>query len=253
MDTERSSNLARIRDNQRRSRQRRKEYLQELETKYRSCEQTGAEASAEIQSVARKVADENKRLRQLLRLQGLSDIDINTLSSTDATEYAAVDELEVMLGSRKICGGKKCSDERRAAALRCIAVCRSVLSGWDDGGQCAFEGPTKPEGMMNGAYASVPSSQPTPSAPLCSVDPALPYGANAGYLNSQHVSDPYAAQSLPDHMGTNSCYLGSDAVRSMRPGLGRDLEQELACQDGVEGAVPNSLLFQAMDRYPTNR
>ncbi|KAF1817137.1 hypothetical protein P152DRAFT_382253, partial [Eremomyces bilateralis CBS 781.70] len=63
---------ARIRDNQRRSRARRKEYLQELEEKYRHCEQMGVEASAEIQAAARKVLDENKKLRAILQQRGLS-------------------------------------------------------------------------------------------------------------------------------------------------------------------------------------
>ncbi|KAF2838760.1 hypothetical protein M501DRAFT_907401, partial [Patellaria atrata CBS 101060] len=62
--------LARIRDNQRRSRARRKEYLQELEWKYRNCEQLGVEASAEIQLAARRVLEENKRLRALLKQKG---------------------------------------------------------------------------------------------------------------------------------------------------------------------------------------
>ncbi|THW30796.1 hypothetical protein D6D25_05835 [Aureobasidium pullulans] len=98
------ANLARIRDNQRRSRARRKEYLQELETKYRSCEAVGAEASAEIQAAARKVLDENKRLRRLLRQQGFSDADID---GPDHDEYAsspsAVEMLDVMLVTRKPC------------------------------------------------------------------------------------------------------------------------------------------------------
>ncbi|CAF9943205.1 MAG: hypothetical protein ALECFALPRED_010837 [Alectoria fallacina] len=55
---------ARIRENQRRSRARRKEYLQELEQKLRKCEQAGVEASVDIQLAARKVAEENKRLRE---------------------------------------------------------------------------------------------------------------------------------------------------------------------------------------------
>ncbi|KAF2459235.1 hypothetical protein BDY21DRAFT_275531, partial [Lineolata rhizophorae] len=63
---------ARIRDNQRRSRARRKEYLQELEGKFRNCQQLGVEASAEIQAAARKVLEENKRLRSLLRQKGLT-------------------------------------------------------------------------------------------------------------------------------------------------------------------------------------
>lgn len=53
----------RIRENQRRSRARRKEYLQELEQKLRKCEQAGISASVDIQLAARGVAEQNKRLR----------------------------------------------------------------------------------------------------------------------------------------------------------------------------------------------
>ncbi|KAF1924266.1 uncharacterized protein M421DRAFT_294590 [Didymella exigua CBS 183.55] len=71
-----AQNLARIRDNQRRSRARRKEYLQELEAKLRGCEQVGIETSTEIQGAARKVLDENRKLRSLLLERGVSDADI---------------------------------------------------------------------------------------------------------------------------------------------------------------------------------
>ncbi|KAK5241138.1 hypothetical protein LTR16_009720, partial [Cryomyces antarcticus] len=70
------SNLARIRDNQRRSRARRKEYLQELENKYRHCEAVGVEASTEIQAAARRVLEENRRLRGLLRIKGVGENEI---------------------------------------------------------------------------------------------------------------------------------------------------------------------------------
>jgi septal ring factor EnvC (AmiA/AmiB activator) len=67
------ANLARIRDNQRRSRAQRKEYLQQLETRLRQIEQQGIDASLEIQVAARRVADENRKLRRLLVQHGVSD------------------------------------------------------------------------------------------------------------------------------------------------------------------------------------
>jgi hypothetical protein len=91
-------------DNQRRSRARRKEYLQELEAKYRSCEAVGAEASQEIQAAARKVLDENKRLRRLLRNQGFSDADIDGPEHDEyASSPSAAEILNVMLVTPKVC------------------------------------------------------------------------------------------------------------------------------------------------------
>ncbi|KAI0159000.1 hypothetical protein BJ166DRAFT_499030 [Pestalotiopsis sp. NC0098] len=80
------ANLTRIRENQRRSRARRKEYLQELEQRIRAYEQQGIEASTEIQQAARKVADENRKLRALLVQQGIDESSIESyLHSPTAT------------------------------------------------------------------------------------------------------------------------------------------------------------------------
>ncbi|KAF2672299.1 hypothetical protein BT63DRAFT_193238 [Microthyrium microscopicum] len=69
---QKASNLARIRDNQRRSRQRRKDYIQELEAKAREFDMQGVKASSEMQTAARKVLDENKRLQdEVSRLRNL--------------------------------------------------------------------------------------------------------------------------------------------------------------------------------------
>ncbi|KAF2772881.1 hypothetical protein EJ03DRAFT_348405 [Teratosphaeria nubilosa] len=106
---QRNANLARIRDNQRRSRARRKEYLQELETRYRQCEQTGVEASAEIQAAARKVAEENRKLRALLMRQGMKDADIDEMLGQDLDAPQPGMVLESMLGQKQYCGpGSQC-------------------------------------------------------------------------------------------------------------------------------------------------
>ncbi|KAG8628397.1 hypothetical protein KVT40_004270 [Elsinoe batatas] len=69
---EKISNLVRTRENQRRSRARRREYIADLEAKYRRYEAMGAEASVEIQQAARKVLEENRRLRNIIQEYGLN-------------------------------------------------------------------------------------------------------------------------------------------------------------------------------------
>jgi len=137
------ANLARIRDNQRRSRARRKEYLQELESKLRQCELQGVEASSEIQTAARKVAEENKKLRALLSQQGVRDESIETYLQTSSTDdmviggqyggqSQAVQVLEHLLTMRKACcldgnnpaAGQSCDRESSGS----ITTTRSV---WD--------------------------------------------------------------------------------------------------------------------------
>lgn len=71
-----SATLIRVRDNQRRSRARRKEYIQHLEQRLRSFETLGVAASQEIQQAGRKVAEENALLRSLLVLRGVTEDEI---------------------------------------------------------------------------------------------------------------------------------------------------------------------------------
>ncbi|KAL8712733.1 MAG: hypothetical protein Q9220_002941 [cf. Caloplaca sp. 1 TL-2023] len=66
----------RVRDNQRRSRARRREYVEELEKRVHNFERSGAQASVEIQAAARKVAHENSLLRRLLEQYGLTSNEV---------------------------------------------------------------------------------------------------------------------------------------------------------------------------------
>jgi len=71
------SNALRLRENQRRSRLRKKEYLASLETRFRDCQRAGIEASVEVQTAAKRVVRENIRLRELLRAKGVSDTEVD--------------------------------------------------------------------------------------------------------------------------------------------------------------------------------
>ncbi|KAK5735402.1 hypothetical protein LTS12_026482, partial [Elasticomyces elasticus] len=65
--SKRAFNLARIHHNQRRSQVTRKEYLSEIEATFRNCEQIGAEANVQLQTLARKVLEENEPLPHYAR------------------------------------------------------------------------------------------------------------------------------------------------------------------------------------------
>ncbi|KAL2835570.1 hypothetical protein BJY01DRAFT_223430 [Aspergillus pseudoustus] len=74
---QKTANAARIRDNQRRSRTRRKEYVRELEERVRNYEKLGITATEEVQAAGRKVARENEWLRDLLGLHGILASEVN--------------------------------------------------------------------------------------------------------------------------------------------------------------------------------
>lgn len=59
--------------NQRRLRERRKEYLEELERKVRTFEQNGVQATESMQKAARIVVEENKILRRMLAEMGVDE------------------------------------------------------------------------------------------------------------------------------------------------------------------------------------
>ncbi|KAI1209906.1 uncharacterized protein F4807DRAFT_460199 [Annulohypoxylon truncatum] len=95
-------NLVRIRNNQRRSRARHKEYVAGLEERVRHCELKRIEANFEIQQAARKVADENKKIRKLLNTLGFDDEKITcflktgNLDANDATPPKSLHDQENM-------------------------------------------------------------------------------------------------------------------------------------------------------------
>ncbi|KAJ4256779.1 hypothetical protein NW762_008875 [Fusarium torreyae] len=66
----------RIRDNQRRSRARHKEYVEGLQKKLQDYERRGVEATLEMQQAARSVAVENSRLKILLGYHGVTNDDV---------------------------------------------------------------------------------------------------------------------------------------------------------------------------------
>jgi hypothetical protein len=79
----RISKQARIRDNQRRSRARRQEHLQDLERRLSECQVTCREAELQLNAF-KELQFENARLRQLLEILGVNENLVNTFVHQDA-------------------------------------------------------------------------------------------------------------------------------------------------------------------------
>ncbi|KXT13865.1 hypothetical protein AC579_6903 [Pseudocercospora musae] len=246
----RTSDLARIRDNQRRSRARRKEYLQELETKWRRCEQVGIEASAEIQAAARKVVDENKRLRALLVRHGISpDPEINHVSPASAT-------LNSMLNSKRSCGGgtggcapKQQQQQQQQRNSASTSSSPSSPSPWTQ----QQRSPITTSNNSN-TWFQLPTLMPS-FAPVASSASVGSYGAtnSTSPANWSTLSDPayYDHYDLPPtrQNDASSCRDVADAIRYIRPGVGGELESEMGCQDGNDCEIPTTRAFDLMDRF----
>ncbi|KAL2691280.1 hypothetical protein Neosp_001661 [[Neocosmospora] mangrovei] len=70
------ASAAQNRENQRRSRERHRQFVEDLQQRLQEYERRGVEASVEMQRVARAVAWENKHLRGLLNLKGVSQNEV---------------------------------------------------------------------------------------------------------------------------------------------------------------------------------
>jgi hypothetical protein len=73
-----SQRAIRLRNNKRRNRQKQKDYTSSLETKLRELQSQGVQATQEVQLSARKVVEDNARLKALLRHVGVEDHVIET-------------------------------------------------------------------------------------------------------------------------------------------------------------------------------
>ncbi|KAK9380747.1 uncharacterized protein V2V93DRAFT_236489 [Kockiozyma suomiensis] len=83
-----SEHLARIRENQRRSRARKREYVTDLESKIKGCQEEGLQLNVQIQRVARRVVEENKKLRELLANMGVDEWTVEEyLQNNSGTDF----------------------------------------------------------------------------------------------------------------------------------------------------------------------
>jgi hypothetical protein len=84
-----AARTSRLTENKRRYRARRKEYVADLERRLEEVRVQGINATAQVQLAARRVVEENKRLRDLLQLAGFTANDIDLWAKNEHGENKA--------------------------------------------------------------------------------------------------------------------------------------------------------------------
>lgn len=246
--------------------------MNDLEAKYRNCELVGIAASAEIQAVARQVAEENRRLRALLLKHGIPVSEIDG----DGSGAEKARELEGLVGRRKSCGGEGSRD-----ATPQIETCEKSLEEMrQQHGQMPERGRRwsreKLASLRLSHVAAGPSElgMATASATVGSQQAENAYTPETGIAYAQvpslEIYDEYSDQghltsfaqdwphpqnveqwpqsTITDHQH-RSCRDVAEAIRYVRPTLSQhELEQQMGCQPGIDCKVPNHEAFDLIDR-----
>lgn len=224
--------LARIRENQRRSRTRRKEYVQHLEQRLRSFERFGVSASQDIQEAGKKVAAENVLLRSLLRVHGVRAEEIKEF-------------LRSQKSSTSLATSSTSANSPQMTTSNDWPVNSNHLPSTHSYGQLdsaslevdAIETRYSPPKSVTNRYVGLNDAKPSAEWPAA-LDPVSP--KNAG--QAQHSDGQYTGQST-------SCESAARIVASMRyySDIG-DVRSELGCSSEANCMVKNMSVFDVLDK-----
>jgi hypothetical protein len=249
----------RNRENQRRSRARRKDYIQELEQRLRQYEVDGVRATTEVQAAARKVSEENIGLRSLLGLYGVDDMRIGEYLRT---RDASVVSKDMGIGTRT--RDLSLSGEESLTARDYSGFCMRTPP--------ALETDVCSSGSQNMSKPHQ-NSIPVHSDTLIGVNSVSQYPATPRASNLEHsegparlipnvnaVQCPQAPTSFEypttDSQGPESCprdeiscLAAAEIIAGMRGH--HNLEEvwpELGCSSSPMCTVKNMAIFQIMDQ-----
>ena len=276
-----SPNAARIRDNQRRSRARRKEYTKELEARLREYELKGVKVAQEIQDAARAVVDENRRLKTTIEELRKEGGNPGALMAGGSRSRVA-DELESKLrltGSWQdtSAGGKSNTDAKRGElnipaitphpASQKSPPCASLMHPSSSTGQkeryptshmspqtngCAPKGisSSKSQGDNSILRSSKNGQVDLPDLPTRPRDNPMQDQPHTD-LRSTYKTSPTLREELDSTDDSSSCAFAVAILTSMRADVSaEEIKADLGCATDFEKCkIDNKLLFGAVDKY----
>ncbi|KAF2645959.1 hypothetical protein P280DRAFT_532397, partial [Massarina eburnea CBS 473.64] len=265
---QKAQKLARTRENQQRSRERKRVYLSEVEAKLRGYEQMGVEVSVEIQNAARRVLDENRKLRSILYERGVSEADlIEAMGGVRDNPYghvSAASSLNTMLERRIVRNGPSCANSPVSTHSSVGALNRHMPL------------VPPPATLVPRSAAALGSNDcPSPHSTVSSMDTPPVYQGSPFYdspitptpdIDSEDIP-PYMAYDQPfnnpwpypgethyaieptNHYNT-SCIDAANIIRTMKSDTGPGLDSHLLGYHVQEHKYYiNDPYFNTMDRY----
>lgn len=260
----------RNRENQRRSRARRKDYIQELEQRLRHYEAEGVKATAEVQAAARKVSEENICLRSLLGICGVDNGRIEDFLRTGhvtsianhwtpGTQFQVVDDVsppkqgnvsgqnsfETAPRPQSVLHMGDCTkDEKHAMPIsaREVAPITSIPSSFIPNNTC--DQPTQQVlAAMSHSRAPDTSDTNTDAAKPCLPSASCETNAQCPTPNSEDQVPPF---STGDEI---SCLAAAEIIAGMRGHHNpEEVWSELGCSSSKRCMVKNMTIFDIMDQ-----
>lgn len=225
-------NATRVRDNQRRSRARQKDYIRELEAKVQNYERLGVQASSQIQAAARSVLEENQRLRALLMSRDEGSVMTDervALEKQAGPQMPGVKVLQTMLDKAGCCKTEKCCTS---------TAMQAKVSDNSPSSSCATI-----------------KKDPTPDTPQRYSTPPAPVETKELDQTSSPIQPPSDAHDpvvgKEPNISSTSCALAVSMITGMRPSVTADeIHEALGCGPNKKDCkVENSKLFSALDQY----
>ena len=242
----------RNRENQRRSRARRKDYIQELEQRLRQYEVAGVKATAEVQAAARKVSEENSGLRSLLEICGVDAGRIEEFLRTGDASYSKdtshdmkskIAPLPRERGSTQTCAA---THMRTPPALE-TDVCTKDMQSMAKTPEVVQADPNAIScGSENHVISRVMADRGRTEAPtIHDAGLPMPPATSNSNVESPTSSDRRRGSGARDEI---SCVAAAEIIAGMR---GHDNPEEvwpeLGCSSSRKCMVKNMAIFQIMD------
>jgi hypothetical protein len=238
----------RLRDNQRRSRERRKEYIEDIKRRLAEYERRGVEASIEVQQAAQKVGRENWVLRELLAERGLPAGELNAIleSHGGSVGDASMGLLmgEVKAGSDDIGKGKG-----RARAV----------GDWQEMNmrtRMANETETPDDDTSSGTSSAMTSPMVSPSVTQSSL--VLPYPeittiSLADLVQGQPQTSASQNKSCGPSACSSTCKPSSSAPANMVSTESGDSSRMLVSNSGLDSSCQDAATLLASVRWHNDR